>query len=192
MTADEIKKFYKKYKNWPYNNTFLLLVSLVLVYVFIDYPFVQNFILKIGSLGYLGAFLSGIFFVSAFTITPAAVILFDIANVLNPYIVAFLAGLGAVIGDYIIFRYLKDRIFYELAPIFNKAGGSWIKKVFMTPYFSWLLPLVGAFMIASPLPDEMGITMMGLSKIKTWQFVLVTFILNAIGIFLLVTFASIF
>ena len=67
----------------------------------------QNFILKIGSLGYLGAFLSGIFFV--FTVAPAAVILFDIANILNP-ILLLLAGLGTVVGDY-YFRYLKDKFF---------------------------------------------------------------------------------
>lgn len=191
MTKDNIVDvFSSKYRQWPYSNTGILLVSLLIIYFFADSPSVQSFISSMGSIGYFGAFLAGIFFVSTFTVAPASVILFDIARTFDPFFVAILAGSGAVIGDYIIFRFLKDKIFEELSPVFDKLGGSLLKNLFMTPYFAWLIPIFGALVIASPMPDEVGISLMGISKVKGWQFLLVTFALNSIGIFVLVSLAN--
>ncbi len=187
-----VKYLYEKYRAWPYSNTGILALSLILLYIFARYPFVQSFISSIGSLGYFGAFITGIFFVSTFTVAPAAVILFDIAKILDPVAVAILAGVGAVVGDYLIFRFLKDNVFTELKPVFEKMGGSLLKKLFLTPYFAWLIPILGAVIIASPLPDEAGVSLMGLSKVKGWQFMLVCFGLNAVGIFILVSIASVY
>jgi hypothetical protein len=49
----------------------------------------------------------------------------------------------------------------------------------------WLLPLVGAIIIASPLPDEPGVAMLGISKIRRWVFTVVVFFLNTIGVYFL-------
>lgn len=185
-----LKYIFERYRSWPYSNTGILILSLVLLYVFADYPFIKNFISSIGALGYLGAFITGIFFVSIFTVAPASVILFDLVNTLNPILVAILAGFGTVLGDYLIFSFLRDKLFNELKPLFYKFGGTLLKKLFLTPYFSWLIPIFGAVIIASPLPDETGITMLGLSKVKIWQFLLITFLLNSAGIFILVTIAA--
>ncbi|HOX40916.1 MAG TPA: hypothetical protein PK263_01840 [bacterium] len=174
------------WKNWPYKNTTILIISIALFVYFLDSQFIQYLVKSIGSLGYLGSFFSGILFVSSFTVVPASALLFDIAKNLNPFAVALSAGVGAVIGDYIIFRFLKDHIFDELRPIFQKSGGPFIKKLYASPYFAWLFPILGAVIIASPMPDELGIGMMGLSKIKNWHFLLVTFLLNSIGILLVI------
>jgi len=181
-----------KWKNWPYKNTVLLIISLIVFFYFADTDFVKNIIKTIGNFGYLGAFITGIFFVSAFTVVPAMAVLYDLVHFLNPLAIALFAGLGTVLGDYLIFRFLKDKVFEELAPIFDRMGGSLIKKLFFTPYFIWLLPFLGAFIITSPLPDEAGIGLLGLSKIKNWQFLLLTFLLNAVGIFFIITLAKSF
>lgn len=178
------------WENWPYKNTTLLILSLVLFFYLLKSSAVLNFIEMIGVLGYLGSFISGIFFVSIFTVAPASAILFEIAKNLDPLFVAITAGAGAVIGDYIIFRFLKDRVFEELSPLIKKAGGSLIAKLFSSPFFTWIIPILGAFIIASPLPDEVGIGLMGLSKVKNWQFLLITFLLNAAGIFLVIIVAN--
>lgn len=178
-----------KWRNWHYKNTTYLLIGLTFFFYFLSSPAVQNFIKDIGSLGYFGSFVSGTFFVLTFTVAPASVVLYDIAKSLDPFLVAITAGAGAVIGDYVIFRFLKDRIFEELRPIFAKTGGSFIKKLFLSPFFIWLVPIAGALIIASPLPDEVGIGLMGLSRIKIWQFLLVTFLLNSAGIFLVIILA---
>lgn len=187
-----MEDFIKKYRNWQYKNTFIFVLSLVLLIIFIDSPIIRNTVNIIGNFGYIGAFITGIFFTSVFTIAPATVVLYDLADKLNPYEVAVLAGLGGVLGDYLILRVLKDSLFEELQPLLNKAES--LKKIgifFKTPYFSWIIPIFGAILVASPVPDEVGIAMLGLSKVKTWQFILITFVLDALGIFIIVSLAAI-
>lgn len=184
-----MKKLINSYKNWHYKNTALLIVSLAVFFYASKTPYVQELVRSIGNLGYFGAFITGGFFVSVFTVAPASAVLFYLAKILNPFGVALLGGAGAVIGDYIIFRFLKDRVFEELMPAFQKMGGTYITDLLQTPYFSWLLPIIGAIIIASPFPDELGVGMMGLSRVKNWQFILITFILNSVGIFMIITFA---
>ncbi len=179
----------KYYLGWRYKNTILLLISLVLLYLFADRPEVISFIELIGGFGYFGAFLVGMMFVSTFTVAPSLIILYRLAETLDPFSVAILAGSGAVIGDYIIFRFYKDRVFSELRVIFRKLKGPYIFKIFTTPYFAWFTPLLGATIIASPFPDEVGVGILGISKIQTWKFILVSFLLNATGIFIVVTIA---
>jgi hypothetical protein len=50
-----------------------------------------------------------------------------------------------------------------------------------------MLPVIGAIIIASPLPDEVGISLMGLSKISTPKFIFISYILNSIGLFLIIS-----
>ena len=176
----------EQWKNWQYKNTTLLILSLVLLFVLSQQPTFKSFVSYIGNFGYIGAFIAGAFFVSIFTVAPSALVLFFIAETLNPFGVAIFAGAGAVIGDYLIFRFLRDRVFNELKPMFLKNGGNILVKLFKTPYFIWLLPLVGAFIIASPFPDEVGIGLLGASKLKSWQFISLSLILNSIGIFLVI------
>lgn len=180
------KDLISKWRKWPYKNTTFLVLSLALFFYFAGTDVVQNIIRQVGNLGFVGAFITGIFFVSIFTVIPATVVLFDLAKILNPVMIALMAGAGAVLGDYLIFRYLRDKVFEELLPIIDKLGGSLIKKIFLTPYFIWLLPIIGAFIIASPIPDEAGISLLGLSRIKNWQFVLISFLLNSVGILIIV------
>jgi len=180
------------YKKWQYKNTAFLILGLLIFFYFAESHIVQNAISQIGSWGYIGAFLVGILFVSTFTVVPAMYVLYVLADKLNPFEVAIFAGLGALLGDYLIFRFLKDKIFGELKPIFLKLGGSYLTRIFRTPYFAWLVPLVGAAIVASPFPDEVGVGILGLSKLKNWQFILLSFFLNATGIFVVVTLARSF
>jgi len=181
------------WRKWRYKNTTYLVISLIVFFAFIlSSDSFQNLIWQVSILGYFGSFITGIFFVSIFTVVPASVVLFDIADAYNPLIVAITAGLGAVLGDYLIFRFLRDKVFEEIAPAFDKVGGSFIKKLFSTPFFIWLVPILGALIVASPLPDEVGISLLGLSKVKNWHFILITFLLNAVGILIVITTAKSF
>ena len=179
-----------RWRNWKYKNTTLLIISLGLFFYFAQSDVVQAVVKSVGSLGYIGALIAGIFFVSTFTAAPAAVVMFKLAEYLNPLEVALFAGIGAMIGDYLIFRFLKDRVYDELQPAFTRMGGKYLVDLFKTPYFAWLLPLIGAIIIASPLPDEAGISILGLSKLNKWQFLIISFLLNATGIFFIVLLAQ--
>lgn len=190
-TNKNIIKIQKRWRQWKFKNVFFLLVSLVVFAILTIYtPLIDHTIKYAGNLGYLGAFVVGIFFTSTFTVVPASFVLFHMADILHPVEVALLAGAGAMIGDYVIFRFIKDRVFKELLPVIRKLHTPRrIKLLFKSPFFAWLVPLIGGLIIASPLPDEVGISMLGLSKIKKWQFFLLVFVLNAVGVFLIVSVA---
>ena len=47
--------------------------------------------------------------------------------------------------------------------------------------------MLGAFVIVSPLPDELGVSLLGMSEIKTGKFLLISSISHTIGMFLLVS-----
>lgn len=185
-----MNQFIERYRHWKFKNTFLLILSLIVFFYFADTPIVQNAITDIGNLGYLGAFLVGIFFVSTFTVAPASVVLFYLAKELAPLEVALFAGLGGVVGDYIIFRFLKDRVFGELKPVFMRLGGVRLSHLISTPFFAWTAPVLGAIIIASPLPDEVGVGLLGISRLKNWQFLLLSLILNSAGIFIIISLAK--
>ncbi len=178
-----------QYKIWKYRNTFLLVVSLFALFYITNTNLGQQIINNISKFGYIGSFFAGIFFVSTFTVAPTSVVLFKLAQIYNPLLIALTAGLGAVIGDYLIFRFLKDNVFEEIKPIFMKLGGSNLSRLMSTPYFVWLTPVLGALIIASPLPDEIGVGFMSVSKLKNWQFLIISFLLNSLGILLIITIA---
>lgn len=183
---EEITNFDKRWKHWRYKNTTLLTLSIVLFFLLADTPYIRNSIHFIGNFGYVGAFLVGIMFVSVFTIAPASVILFYLAESLNPLGIALAAGTGGVVGDYLLLRYLKDKVFEELKPVFINHGGKPLKKLFKTPYFTWAVPIIGAIIIMSPFPDEVGLGLLGLSRIRTWKLIGLLFFLDVTGIFLIV------
>ncbi len=183
----DISLLKRRWKHWHYKNTAFLIISIIFFLTLSKHPAVLSSLNFIKDFGYFGALLSGIFFVYIYTVTPAAVVILHLATTLNPYLVALFSGIGAVIGDYIILRFLKDRIFVELAPLFVHGRLGFIIKLFRTPHFAWVLPIIGAVLVASPITDEVGISLMGMSKLKNWQFLLVTFVLNTLGIFALIT-----
>lgn len=180
------------YKSWRFKNTALLVISLIAVFTFANTTTGETVISSIAHMGYVGSFVAGIFFVSTFTVAPAGIVLYNMASIHNPIIISLCAGLGGVVGDYVIFRFLKDNVFQELIPVFKKLGGTHLTRIMSTPYFAWLAPVIGAIIIASPFPDEIGVGLMGISKLKNWQFLTVSLILNTLGIFVIITVRGLF
>ncbi len=178
-------------KHWKYKNITYLLISIVIAFFLFRYEPFHQFLLMFGQLGYIGAFIAGMLFVSTFTVATGGLILFILTESLSPIEIGIVAGLGAVVSDTIIFNLVKDNLVNELKPLYKKLGGNHITRTLHTPYFSWSLPVIGAIIIASPLPDEIGVSLMGISKMKTYQFMILSFILNTLGIFLIVSASTI-
>lgn len=173
--------------HWKYKNIGFFLISLVVAYFLLRYEPFHSFLLGLGTLGYLGAFIAGILFVSTFTVSTGVIILLVLAESLSAAEIGIIAGLGAVVGDLIIFRFVQDDLMQELTPLYQNLGGNHLTKLLHTKYFSWTLPVIGAAIIASPLPDEVGVSLMGISNMSVNKFLLVSFILNALGIFLIIS-----
>jgi hypothetical protein len=175
-------------KRWKYQNLIFLISSLIIAFFVLRNEVLHSYLLHLGSFGYVGAFFAGILFVSTFTVATGAIVLLVLAETLSPVEIGVIAGLGAMVSDFLIFRYVKDDLISEIRFIYKKIDGkNHLRRVFHTKYFAWTLPVIGALIIASPLPDEIGVSLMGISKLKTYQFLIISFILNAIGIFLIVS-----
>lgn len=181
------------WQEWKYKNLTFVFLGILFAFILSQIESFHSFLLNLGSFGYLGAFLAGILFVSTFTVATGAFILLILAQSLSPIEIGLVAGLGAVFGDFTIFRLIKDKLTNELEDIYNHVDNKHhFLKILHSKYFSWTLPVLGALIIASPFPDELGVSLMGISKMKTYQFLIVSFILNAIGIFLVVSASLVF
>lgn len=152
--------------------------------------FLDNFIAFLGD-GILASFVAGIFFTSAFTIAPASIAFAHLAETVPVSTLAIWGALGALCGDLILFFFIRDRFAEDLKRSLKPSFVKHIAHSFHFGFLKWLSPVIGAMIIASPLPDELGLTLMGLSKTRLALLVPISFIMNLAGIYLLVWFASV-
>ncbi len=146
---------------------------------------VESFIGSFGGFQIFAIFLAGMFFTSVFTTAPAIAVLSVLAQNNNVFLVALLGGLGAMLGDYIIFRFVKDRISEDFKYVFGFSKKKRVPKIFRTKLFHWFAPFFGALIIASPFPDEIGIAILGLSHTSSRVFLFLSFLFNSAGILLI-------
>lgn len=172
---------------WKYKNITMFALSIVFALWVTKFEELHAVLLRLGDWGYIGAFFAGFLFVSTFTVATGFVILLILAESLNVLELAFIASMGGVLGDLMIFRFVKDGLIKEIMPVYKSLGGNHINRVLNTKYFSWSFPVLGAVIMASPLPDELGVSLLGLTRLKTYQFMIISFGLNVVGIVLLVT-----
>ncbi len=130
----------------------------------------------------LGVFVAGMFFTSVFTTAPAIVLLGDFAHTTPLGTLAFVGGLGAVVGDYVIFHFVKGHVADDISYLLSFARKNRFSTIFKTRLFRYFVPFIGALIIASPFPDELGIAMMGVSKMSNRAFFVISFIMNMAGI----------
>lgn len=132
-------------------------------------------------------FISGAMYSFSFTAGLAVVLFSDLsvsASSLLP--LAVVGALGGLLADLLIFRFIKDVIFHELG---GKAE-RFMNRAMKTPMSRISLQILGAVIIASPFPDEIGLTFMGISRISFWRLVALTFLLDTIGIYTLMVLVS--
>lgn len=162
---------------------FVLVVSIIVAIVLAETALLDVVLSSTATLAVpLKSFIAGIFFTSAFTTAPAIVILGKLSQGIHPLWVALCGALGAVCGDYLIFRFIRDRLGEDLKYLVGRKTGSKLRHLLSTRGFRWASPLVAMVIIASPLPDELGVTILGLTRTKTALFLPLAFVANFLGI----------
>ncbi|MDO8626600.1 MAG: hypothetical protein Q7K39_04095 [Candidatus Magasanikbacteria bacterium] len=174
-----------------YRDLGLVLISILVAILFVKTPILLSVLSQTTEYYHaLGSFIAGIFFTSIFTTAPATVALAEIAHANSLWLTALFGALGALLGDLFIFKFVRDNVTRDFEFIFNeiKKERRWLKihhRWKELHAFKWVIPLIGALCIASPLPDEIGISILALSKMKTSTIGILTFILNFLGILLI-------
>lgn len=173
-------------------NLILLIGGFLFAFLLSRLPIFNLIINGIEKFGYFGAVFSGFLFTSTFTAATGALLLLNFAKILDPFWLIVCGVIGALSADILIFLFVKDKVAEDITPVYEHfLAHSHFKKLLHTKYFSWTLPVIGALIIASPLPDELGISLMGLSSTTLFQFALVSLLSHSLGISLLITAAAI-
>ncbi len=181
----------RTWKKWKFNNLTFFIISIVVAFFVSQSDEFYYLLHHIGRLSYLGAFLGGMLYVSTFTVATGAIILIFLSDTMTIWEISVIAGLGSLFGDFVIFRLVKDKLSDELEIVYDNIDEKHhIQKLLHTKYFSWTLPVLGALIIASPFPDELGVSLLGISKMTTRKFILIAFALDILGVFLLVAAAK--
>ncbi len=180
----EVKKTEKLVLN--HKNLILILLSFLLSYLILTNSSLVLLIKRFEGIGYIGAFLVGIFFSYGITIAPALSSLIVIAKELNPIYIAILGALGAIISDYIIYSYVKKGVVNEIKhlsnelnihPNFNKGVFKYTRKI--APYFAGII-------LASPFPtDELAAAIFSSVNISKKKFIIIAFTAKFIGLSLI-------
>lgn len=162
------------------------------------------------SLGYIGTFFAGIFYVSGFTAIPATAALLIFARQQNPYVAVIVAGIGILLCDVVLFlsfrrlcnkktsstffvKRLQKKVVHFLRKYKVRYGKQSRLLVDHYPFhtrkkFDWVLRkylhrTCACFFIASPLPSEIGISWLAASKdTSAKKSVVIVFLSQVIGI----------
>lgn len=134
---------------------------------------------------FMAAFLAGIFFASTFTVAIAISVFLLLSETHNPLLIAVFGGLGALLGDAFIFKFLREDLIADFEYLEKHFGKRIVRRIFHSKLIFWFLPIVAALTIISPLPDEVGLLLLASIKLKYHRFFLLSFLLNTVGIFIL-------
>ncbi len=179
----------KRLFKFKYPKLIGLIVAIILSYFIFSNPQVSDFVSALGDKGYLSIFLVGFLFSFGFT-APFAVGFFIVLNPSNMLLAGIVGGIGSTISDLLIFKALnfsfkdefeklkKEKLSVEIEELFEKDFSAHVRN--------YLLYSFAGFILASPLPDEMGLIMLaGLTRIKSSVLAVISFILHTAGILFL-------
>ena len=177
------KRFYysfmKKMKSKiNYIKFLFFILTLVIAYLIFyerDLDYIHKFI---SSIGYFGIFLVGGLYTYGFTSAPATAFLLLLAADNNIFLGALVGGLGSLIADIFLFKTINYSFKEEIKFATKK------RKRYLTFLPKYIFTILGAIIIASPLPDELGISLLAFDNNLSFRdFSIISYILNTIGIF---------
>lgn len=174
------------WRRYEYKHTTLALLAIIIFVLALNTALIQSALSSVKELGLIGIVIAGSLFTSFFTTAPAIVMFMQMSDVHSPLLIAFYGAIGSVIGDWIILKLFEEKVGYELLPL--------AKKFHMKKFLTSLkrkknrdrTTILGMIAIASPLPDELGIGLLGIAHLPTVSLLVITFLLNAAGILVLV------
>lgn len=172
-----------RHKKHTYTNLLLIAIGLSITVILAKTPAFTSLLLSLGKYSYIGGFIAGLLFVCTPTTTIGALMLVILSKQIPVLPLCLVAGMGAVTADIGMFHIVRDDLLIELEDIYNEMHGRKLSHIFHSRAFRWMLPVLGAIIIASPLPDELGVGLMGISKLSAWRFSLMSWVLNSVGIF---------
>lgn len=172
-----------------YPKLFLLILVSIFTYYLFSTEYINGLITSLNGGGYIYALLFGCLFTFGFS-TPISIGFFLSYSPDNILIAALIGGIGAVVSDLTIFKLIKFSFMDEFEQLKKEKSFIKLNNIFRLKISEkiklYLMFLFAGLIIASPLPDEVGVTMLaGLSKIDVYKLAILGFIFNSIGIYVI-------
>lgn len=182
----------KKRKIKLFRDLGIIVASIIVAFFIHQSNLLANFLNSLfGVYFVIGAFITGIFFASTFTVAIATSVFLTFAQHHNPLAIALVGGLGAFIGDSFILKFLRDDLIADFEYLEKHFPKRIAKRIIHSRLIFWFAPIFAAILIASPLPDEIGLLLLAGIRLKYHHFFFLSFILNAIGILVVSLFGKI-
>ena len=180
------------WRNWKYKNLTLLIITFSFSFFLGWYKPYHNFIFETGA---LTALFAGCLFISTFTAPLSAVTLLILAEKFPLPELWILAAIGATVADFALYNYVKDGLGDEIKPIAEdvaEATEDVLKKPAIKDliggrphkdkHYKWLYQAAGVILIFTPLPHDIGIKLLGTGRLKNYQYVLLSALVNVVGL----------
>lgn len=168
------------------SKTVIFILSLSFAWWLIRSGYLQNLIDTILPLRFVSEFMAGVLYASFLTSPVSVAMLVVLARDNNPIVTALLAGAGAVLADIVILKFFRKELSSDLNLVSRELQFKKVSHFLQRLHLDFTVPLIGAVIVASPLPDELGLVMMGASRLSYQQIAIISYILNTAGILLLV------
>jgi uncharacterized membrane protein YdjX (TVP38/TMEM64 family) len=160
---------------------FLIFILILTVYLLLT-NYLSVFVSSMGEYGLIGVLIAGFFLGYTFTVVPATAIILHFSFFFNPLTVSLIGAIGKMFGDYVIFHYFKRDLPDELEEVIEESTKL---KILKKKHFRWIIPAIAGLVLLSPLPDEIALSFLGILKYKTRNFMIISFVLNLIGLLIL-------
>lgn len=133
---------------------------------------------------YVAAVAVGVLYTSIFTTPFAMAGFYLLAPNFDPLTLAAVGGIGAVVGDLVILKFFRKLLkFIPQVGIRNLSKV--LGKVLKRKHHDTLAIILGCLFIMLPLPDEVGLLMLGATRLSDGRLIILSYILNSVGILLL-------
>jgi hypothetical protein len=187
--SPEATKKAKKAFHIKYHKILILTFSIIISYFIFKNNSIAFFIENLQGYSYIGIFIAGMLLAMGFS-APFAVGFFIVSHPENLILATVIGGIGASISDLLIFKFIRFSFMNEFNELKKTSAIKKIREIFNNSLSirirHYFLYVFAGIMIATPLPDEIGVSMLaGLTTIKQKVLAIISFILHFLAIFII-------
>ncbi len=172
-------------KNYPHLSA--LALSYVLVTILFLLLGTEVFHRLVEPLGIGGIFVAGMMYTYSFTASIAAFLLPSFVPDYSPAFIAIVGGLGATLVDATLLKFIRGNLKAEMKRLGKIRPIAFLTTTIPFMRKSWFRNTLGFVVLALPLPDEIAVALMANTKISERNFRLISFCVNTLGIYALVS-----
>lgn len=178
--------------HFKYPKLILLALTFLVAYELFVVLNTERFTNLLSSWGYAGTFIAGILFSYGFTAAPATALFILFGQQQSWWIASFIGAAGSVLGNLLVFHIIRYSVDDELKELEHTSSVRRFERAVPRKLKHFIAPVLAGFIMASPLPDEVAISLFALARhITHYELVIVSFVLHFIGIAALIGIGSV-